>query len=321
MRQIPVFILFLLLSKIAFPQETVTRDTVPFDFWESTTWAFDSKVDQIRNPADNALIAVRYYYANSQVAGEYLRIADTAWLYQEYDSLEPTRLLNRGLYVSDPEYQVLDTLVTFEPETYEEHVALRYARASFKTGPWLEWDRNGYIWTGTYEDGQREGLWQKRDAYDFTELRGVVYDGGEVVGDSVLNWALANDTGKIIGLLCEGVVPGHRGGIVHENTPGGLWRLCSVNPDLFGKSQIWTFTHLDYLPGQCTNESWGSYLFLEDRSLRFAVQAEHGLVLDEGRWELLDGNKILLSLQKRGDHRFQMKYLADGELILMELPY
>ena len=321
MWKIPAFCTVLFFPFCLYAQETITRDTVPFDFWGSTNWSFDQTIEQIRDPMDNALIAVRKYYTNSQVAEEYLRVSDTAWLYQQYDSLDPTRMLTRGLYTADPEYEVLDTLIRFDPETYEEDIHLRYSRYSFKTGPWLEWDRNGYIWTGAYEDGNREGLWQKRDAYDFTELRGVVYDGGEVVGDSILNWALATDQSIIAGLLCEGVVPGHRGGIVSENTPGGLWRLCSINPDPFGKSQVWRFTHMDFLPGQCTNESWGSYLFEENKTLLFAIQTENGSIRDEGRWELLDGNKILLSLQKRGDHRFQMKYLADGDLILMELPY
>lgn len=315
-----LFCLCLLVSS-ATAQEVVTRDTIPFDFWGSTFWQYNNAVDQIRDPMSNKLVAVRKFYPSNQIAEEYLRINDTTWLFQQYDSIESTRFLQRGLFVADPEYQVVDTILSFDPVTYEEDIRLRYSRYSFKTGPWLEQDRNGYIWTGMYEDDLREGLWQKRDGYDFTELRGYVYYGGEIVRDSTLNWALSDDKEKIVGLLCEGVVPGQRGGIVAENTPGGLWRLCAVSPDALGKNKIWQFTHLDYLPGQCSNDSWGSYLFLEDRSLLFAVSTPAGPARDEGRWELLDGNKLLLSLKKQGDRRFQMKYLAGGELTLTELPY
>ena len=322
MSNISAVLLFLFLPALLGAQEeNITRDTVPLDFWGSTHWQYEAAIDQIRDPLDNSLIGVRRYYPNSRIAEEYLRLADTAWLYQEYDSLEPTRFLRRGMYIADPEYQVIDTVLNFDPTNYEEEIRLRYARYSFKTGPWLEQDQNGYIWTGAYEDDQREGLWQKRDAYDYTELRGVIYENGEVVRDSVLNWALSTDTSTLVGLLTEGVVPGQRGGIVDENTPGGLWRLCTVGPEPYSKSQLWRFTHLDYLPAQCTNDSWGSYLFLEDKTLRYAVSSPNGLVRDDGRWELLDGNKLLLSLKKAGSRRFQMKFLCDGELILMELPY
>ena len=321
MLKIVAFTLLLAIPTVIFTQENVTQDTVPFDFWGSTLWQLDNSVDQIRDPQDNSLIAVRKYYTNSRISEEYLRLNDTTWLFQHYDSLEPTRFVERGLYISDPEFGPVDTILNFDPTTYEEDIHVRLSRYGFKSGPWLERDENGYIWTGNYEDDLREGLWQKRDAYDYTELRGFLYEGGDLVRDSILNWALSTDTSKIVGLLSEGVVPGQRGGIVSENTPGGFWRLCSVGPDAFGKNQIWKFTHLDYLPGQCTNDSWGSYLFLENRSLLYVVNTPNGPARDEGRWELLDGNKLLLSLKKQGDKRLQMKFLCDGELILQELSF
>ena len=321
MFRIIAFLFCICSLRLLSAQDVIIRDTVPFSFWGSTFWKYSNAVEQITDPQSNALISVRKYYPNNLVSEEYLRVNDTTWLYQQYDSLEPSRLLCRGLYEADPEYQAMDTIVTFDPETYEESYRLRYSRFAFKTGPWTEQDRNGYVWTGVYEDDLREGLWQKRDAYDFTELRGYVYEGGELVKDSILNWALSSDTSIITGLLTEGVAPGQRGGIVGENTPGGLWRLCAISPDVFGRGKIWQFTHLDFLPGQCSNESWGSYFFLADRSLLFAVAGQSGLVRDEGRWELLDGNKLLLSLKKRGDMRFQMKFLRDGEMTLIELPY
>lgn len=323
MKKIPLLLFYLFCIRALPAQENITRDTVPFDFWGTTFWPSDRSVDQIRHPDDQSLLAVRRYYPNGSVAEEYLRISDTLWLYQQFDSLEHSHMLARGLFEADPEFQPLDTVATFDPETYEERIQLRYSRYSFKTGAWLEQDRNGYIWTGTYEDGLREGLWEKRDAYDFTELRGYRYFDGEITGDTTLNWALSTDTARIIGLLCEGVVPGRRGGIVQENTPGGYWRLCLVGPDLQGKNTIWRLSHMDYLAGQCNADTWGSYLFLEDRTLLYLLQSEYDnyTFRDEGRWELLDGNKLLFSLQKKGDKRFLMKYLAGGDLILVELPY
>jgi hypothetical protein len=321
MNSIPTGLL-LLLPFFSLAQENIRRDTVPFAFWGSTFWQYSSAVDQIRSPDGQVLLAVRKYYPNGAVAEEYLRQTDTLWLYQQFDSLEHTHMLARGLYEADPEYQALDTIVTFDPNSYEKTTQLRYSRYSFKTGSWLEQDRNGYIWTGLYEDGLREGLWEKRDAFDYTELRGYRYYGGEITGDTTLNWALSTDTARIVGLLCEGVVPGQHGGIVLENTPGGLWRLCAVGPDMLGTHKLWRFSHLDYLPDQCMNDSWGSYLFKEDRTLLFMLNSQNHnyLFRDIGRWELLDGNKLLFSLKKKGDFRFQMKYLANGELILVELP-
>lgn len=321
MKRILTFVCALNLCFALYSQESITYDTVPFNFWGSTFWKYNSAVDQVRDPQNNLLLAVRKYYTTGQISEEYLRVSDTSWFYQQFDSIDPTRLLVKGMYVADPEYQAMDTILTFDPSTYEESIQLRCSRYGFKTGPWLEQDRNGYLWTGIYEDDLREGLWQKRDAYDYTELRGFVYFGGEIVRDSTLNWALSTDTSTILELLSEGVVPGQRGGIVSTNTPGGLWRLCSISPDAYGRNKIWTFTHLAYLPGQCTNESWGNYVFLPDRKLLYGLSAPSGMVSDEGRWDLLDGNRLLLSLRKRGDIRFQMKYLADGQLILTELPY
>lgn len=323
MRTIPAVLFLLFHAYLITAQDNLIRDTVPFNFWGSTLWQYNSTVDQVRNPNDQSLLAVRKYYPNGAVAEEYLYVSDTLWLYQQFDSLEHTHLLSQGLYEADPEYQAIDTIATFHPDTYEETIRLRYSRYAFKTGPWIEQDRNGYVWTGVYEDGLREGLWQKREAYDYTELRGYSYYGGELIGETTLNWALSADTARIIGLLCEGVVPGQHGGMVTENTPGGLWRLCSVGPDRLGNSKLWQFRHLDYLAGSCNNQSWGNYLLKEDRSLLFILQGTdfNYSLRDEGRWELLDGNKLLFSLKKKGDTRFQMKYLADGELILLELPY
>ncbi|TNE47911.1 MAG: hypothetical protein EP344_19305, partial [Bacteroidetes bacterium] len=305
MKPIPVLLFFFFQARLLCAQDNIVFDTIPFDFWGGTFWQYNNTIDQIRNPADETLLAVRRYYPNGGVAEEYLRQSDTCWLFQAFDSLDHTRMLTRGLYVADPGYQVVDTIESFDPGTFEEIRRLIVSRYSFKTGPWFERDRNGYIWTGVYEDGLREGLWQKRDAYDFTELRGFMYYGGEIAADSTLNWALTTDTARITGLLCEGVVPGRRGGIVTENTPGGLWRLCDVRPDMLGRQSIWKMTHLDFLPGQCNAETWGSYLFRDDRSLSFILPGHHFTFRDEGRWELLDGNKLLLSLQKKGDKRFQ----------------
>ena len=319
MIRILAFFVVFQVPNLLFSQDSVTRDTVDMNFWGSTFWKYSNLVDQIRDPLTNTLLAVRKYFSNTQISEEYLRVSDSSWLYQQYDSLEPSRVVTKGLYVSDPEVEVMDTILSFDPTTYEESIHLRYARYGFKTGPWIEKDRNGYIWTGEYDDDLREGLWQKRDAYDFTELRGYLYAGGEIMQDSTLNWALSADTARIAGLLTEGVVPGQRGGLFAENTPGGLWRVCSVNTEVFGKNKIWQLMHLDYLPGQCSNESWGSFVFQEDHQLLFGLSTGSGFLRDEGRWELLDGNKLLLSLKKRGDTRFQMKFLADGSLTLLEL--
>ncbi len=97
------------LSRLSFAQDVVVRDTVPFAFWGSTFWKYSNAVDQITDPLNNSLISVRKYYPNNFVSEEYLRVDDTTWLYQQYDSIESSRLLCRGLYVADPEAQLQDS--------------------------------------------------------------------------------------------------------------------------------------------------------------------------------------------------------------------
>ncbi|MFN8303325.1 MAG: hypothetical protein U0U46_12580 [Saprospiraceae bacterium] len=295
-------------------------DTFDFDFWGSTLWDMDRAVQQLRDPLSNRLLAVRRRFANGNVSDEYLRVEDRNWLFLAYDSIEPARLIARGLYAAPPDYWLVDTSVTFDPESYDETYYLRFAPASSKSGAWMEEDSLGFIWTGEYEDGERVGLWERSNRRDPQyDLRGYIYEDGEIDRDTLLNLALATDPEAIVPVLCAGEVPGQPGGMVEQTTSGGLWRLCSVVGETPTRT-TWTLVSADYAGEQtCLMQTWGSYLFLPDRTLIWGLPDRHGTTREVGHWEILDGNQILFSLPKQGEKWFRLKYLRDGELIMEEL--
>lgn len=299
--------------------EPAGRDTFAFDFWGSTFWDYDQNVQQVREPVSNALLAVRRHFATGSVSEEYVRVQDTAWLFLAYDSLDPGRIVGRGLYLAERDYWLTDTLISFDPESYEEQIFLRFAPASLKTGPWLEEDSLGYVWQGEYAFGERAGLWERYNRRDpLYDLRGYIYEDDEIDRDTLLNWALASDPLTLVPELCAGVAPGLRGGLVEEDTPGGLWRLCSVVGETPTRT-VWRLSHAENTETSCQAENWGCYLFLEDRTLIWGIPDRHGTTKEIGHWEILEGNQLLFSLPKQGEKWFRLKYLRDGELVMEEL--
>lgn len=301
------------------PPEPTGRDTFAFDFWGTTFWDYDDQIQQVREPLTNSLLAVRRHFLTGNVAEEYVRVQDTAWLFLAYDSLDPGRLISRGLYVAPPDYWIADTLVSFDPESYEEQIFLRYAPASFKHGPWIEEDSFGYVWQGEYAEGERIDLWERYNRRDpLYDLRGYIYEDDEIDRDTILNWALAPHHEDLVPELCAGEAPGQRGGLVEEDTPGGLWRLCSVVGETPTRT-VWRLAHLENEAASCQAENWGCYLFLEDRTLIWGIPDRHGTTRETGHWEILEGNQLLFSLPKQGEKWFRLKYLRDGELVMEEL--
>ncbi len=318
MRPFNVFVL-LTLALPLFAQEPAGRDTFAFDFWGSTFWDYDQNVQQVREPLNNALLAVRRRYANGNTSQEYFRVDDRSWLFLAYDSLESGRLIARGMMVAPPDFWLVDTLLSFDPESYSQETYLRYAPASYKTGAWLEEDSLGFVWTGEYEDGERTGLWERQNRRDPKyDLRGFIYEDDEIDRDTLLNLALATESEEVVEALCAGEVPGQSGGLVDSDTPGGLWRLCSVVGETPTRT-IWTLISADNPDTPCLMQTWGCYLFLPDRTLIWGLPDRHGTTRETGHWEILDGNQILFSLPKQGEKWFRLKYLRDGELIMEEL--
>lgn len=310
------FCCFLLTQAAA--QNVVSRDTFPFDFWGSTFWDFEPGVQQVLEPSNNLLLAVRRHYATGNLREEYVRVCDTAWLFMAYDSLDGEHLLARGLFVASGEWRN-DTVITFDPESYEESLYLRFSPVSVKSGAWFEEDSLGYIWSGEYDAGERIGLWERRNRRDpVYDLRGYIYEDDEIDRDTLLNLALAEEPAAVVPLLCEGEAHGHPGGLVDTDTPGGLWRLCSVVGETPTRT-VWTLVHADNEDKPCLMQAWGSYFFMEDRTLIWGMPDRHGTNRDVGHWEILEGNQLLFSLPKQGEKWFRLKYLRDGELIMEEL--
>ena len=330
MRTFVAFLLFCSPLFIAAQQPALTEstvvvlptsvDTFDFDFWGNTFWDYDRNVQQLRDPLQNRLLAVRRRFSNGNVSDEYLRVEDLSWMYLAYDSIEPGRLVARGLYTAPADFWVVDTILTFDPESYEEALYLRYAPASSKSGFWTEEDSLGFVWTGEYEDGERVGIWERSNRRDPQyDLRGYIYEDGEIDRDTLLNLALATDPEEVVPVLCAGEVAGQAGGLVETNTQGGLWKLCSVVGETPTRT-TWVLVGPDYAGEQtCLMQTWGSYLFLPDRTLIWGLPDRHGTTREVGHWEILEGNQILFSLPKQGEKWFRRKYLRDGELIMEEL--
>ncbi len=294
-------------------------DTFDFNFWGGTSWDYDRNVQQVRDPVSNRLLAVRRRFANGNVLDEYLRVEDGNWLYLAYDSLDPARLRARGMYSAQADSWLIDTLVTFDPESYEEAYYLRIAPASVPVGFWMEEDSLGFVWTGEYEDGERAGLWERSNRRDPKyDLRGYIYEDGELDRDTLLNLALAPDPEEVVPALCAGEVAGQSGGLVDEDVQGGLWRLCSVVGETPTRT-IWTLVGADQQETPCLMQTWGVYLFMPDRTLVWGLPDRHGTTREVGHWEILEGNQILFSLPKQGEKWFRLKYLRDGELVMEEL--
>ena len=93
----------------------------------------------------------------SDTTHEYYFANDTTWLYRAY--INNHLRLSGNLYPVVKESAPHDTIITFDPETYEEQVSVLIKYTFERTGEWQETAANGTTIFGNYESGKKNGLW------------------------------------------------------------------------------------------------------------------------------------------------------------------
>jgi hypothetical protein len=126
-------------------------------------------------------------YPSGYLAYEFVRNDDSSFLYTEYYDLPGRREKRQGLVVLS-DVLTGDTIITFDPETYEE--SIYFPKYVFPTGRWVYFDSEfqeifeGFkifgVFAGYYKGSKRHGRWEY-NSYNIIDQAFVWYEYGKEV--------------------------------------------------------------------------------------------------------------------------------------------
>lgn len=125
---------------------------------------------EIVNDLDHKIIAARRFFNNTHIISEeYLRLEKDTFMYISY-SPESHKITSQGVVVPSICCELIDTLITTDPETYETVFWLeRYWNFS-KERHWKYTYNEYYYSQGNYENNRRVGEWYERDSSGHIKL-------------------------------------------------------------------------------------------------------------------------------------------------------
>ena len=269
-------------------------------FWEGLNWQQDysSVYDFIYTEASPTPLAARQFTRSGRLQSEYLRMDDSTWSFSAYDTANayPAEPLVRGQYrqATRPADWRIDTLLQFDPNTYDPMYTVTIRKNLWRHGEWMEQEPAAQAY-GRYRDGLREGLWvelcQGGDGFDEFAF---LYQKGIPVRDTVLNLAQSDNAERLLEALCS-----------------GPW--TEDRRETRGTRRLEYYTKR---PGNSIGPGW-----------EFRFHPDHWFELDhfwscgvrdhdEGRWEYTDAGSLLLYGLGAKAVLVRIEYLKEDFLIL-----
>lgn len=288
--------LFLALLPCPLAAQQYTYDHIIF--WDSMDW---DRTDFVYYyPQQQAVpLAVRWYYGDRRdIREEFIRIDGEHWLFNSYDTTGALQF-RRGQMRIDREHPQIDSMITFDQETYEEIVQIDTSWRLKADGFWQESDADGFLWSGMYLDGLRQGPWSKVRAlpHEVYDLRSITFTDGRPGPEIQLNLALGRDSTAITRALL------------------GAWVDCGNYMQL----ATWRKWDGDY-PDNCwAHHGSVIYWFQPDQRVQRCYPSGFGLEFrtESGRWSIDNAANLHLFWESRQESAsIPIRSLLDKELRL-----
>lgn len=133
------------------------------------------------HPLDSTKEAV--YYGDTLLSLKIKGEGDTIIQYNRINSEKFTYLkknkeviLEKGIVTYTDSSYVVSTIITFDPETFEEYYNIVHNHAIKKIEYWTETDTNGETTFGWYKDGKKDDVW-----YSQNWSKSIIYENGEMI--------------------------------------------------------------------------------------------------------------------------------------------
>lgn len=290
MKTLTIFICLLVSTLSSAQQATVKFE--PF-FYDGKTfdWLRDSGkvLDQLKYDSRYVMLKI----ATLDGFSEFFQINDSIFYNRLYvqDSI-----VARGELLVVRNSTIPDTVVTFDPETYEENVSIIYACDLIKTNEWSETDSLGNVWFGNYKHGLKEDFWHSYNK----NHNGIShrYENGKMIGISPTNQALTEQ----------------------------------FFTQLFDRKYYWCSLSKYYLQGfpEDINEVWqlttkespncqdlGIFQFSQNGTFHFkSNNSIAGRQTGIGLWKIKDDNKIQLQFKQSNPEVLEIEYIGLDEMRL-----
>jgi hypothetical protein len=286
MKKIPITALFLSFSSIAFAQQ-IAHIFEPL-FYNDKSFYTLQREEKILDflEYEHRRILVKVKTENGIM--EFLNVNDSVYYNRHFvqDSI-----IAQGAFLIHKNKPIFtDTLITFDPETYEEDMQVIHVCKLIKTGNWSEIDSVGNEWYGAYNNGIREGFWNSFTKWHY----GVYfnYENGQLVGISPTDKASTEQYFKW--LFDKKLTWCSWRKYFLEGFPDNIHELIGLSA---GKDE------------QCLNI--GEFHFSQNGTFHFKntgqkVERTEGI----GLWRIVGDNQIQLQFRQSKPEVFEIEYLG-----------
>jgi hypothetical protein len=193
MKKTTSILLFLCLKSLAFAQ-TATVTISDIDFWNG-----EERIDSLSADFETTgeLLNKRFFRNTKIVAKEYLTVAKDSFLFVQYDK-NTHDVLQSGHLVPMSCCSRNDTIVTYDPDTYEEKIKIMPYLKLGKEGMWFEVN-DSITERGVYKNNKRIGewwVWRNKAPFGFRQY--IYYNiNGEILYTEPGNIAETKDSTQI----------------------------------------------------------------------------------------------------------------------------
>lgn len=286
-------ILFFLLPACSFAQNFVVDNIL---FWDSVEWERTEVVYHYPHTEAVPWIIRRYHGERRAVREEFVRLDNRNWLYNTYDSAGAWRR-RTGRMTIDTLHPQIDSILTFDPETYDEATRVDTTWRLLAEGIWEETDTAGFFWSGPYAAGKRQGRWNRWRSLtrDIQDRRSVDYENGVALLETQHNLALAGDTAAVRAAL------------------QGSWTFCRNK-----RAQFWWY-RWRAKPDYACNDHHGSttYFFMENGAVQACFPAGSAQMrVETGVWHLSEHLDLTIDWDDGKKTHLHVRSLIGDELIM-----
>lgn len=173
-------------------------------------------------------VELSYADTNGRLLFKCNRLNDSLFYYREYHAGRPDILRRQGVIGAGGPIRT-DTVLTFDPETYEEVTQYVYWQGFTPRQTWWEYE-GPYAWSGTYTNGKRTGRWVVWQAFadeGLAQLRSQYYENDLMVRDSDFNLLHLNDS-----MAVRKALTGYWITKDARVAPGRVFNLQKISPEL-----------------------------------------------------------------------------------------
>jgi len=225
---------------------------------------------------------------------EYFKVTDSLFFFRQISNKNPH---NEGYYKFSNQINWNDTILIFDPETYEEKMIINSYFETQQYGEWKETSNDSVFWTGRYNEGLKVGRWFKSiDKINFPKYG--EFENGELVTlynpeekdfRNNLNWILNKP-------FILSLVSFH-----HENT---------------GETEYW-WIEKEIKEGKY---DFGTIIFEGNGKFEYNHNPQYQIATDEfdgvGNWEIKKEGLLELKFENGELDLFSVEVLSSNKILL-----